>query len=77
VYRQLTAKGWESELKWLGPYKVLQKINDLVYRVRIDKRYMDLDIAQLKLCRATREELRERRRQNRRRMIEQRPRPDL
>jgi hypothetical protein len=76
VYRKLTVKGRGIEPKWLGPYEVLKKINDLVCRIRIGKRHVNLNTEQLKLCRATRPELRERRRQNRRRMIEQRPRPD-
>jgi U3 small nucleolar RNA-associated protein 14 len=46
-----------------------------VYRVQRRNREANLHIEQLKLCRATREELRERRRQNRR-MREQRPRPE-
>jgi hypothetical protein len=47
-----------------------------VYRVQIGRREVNLHVEQLKLCRATREELRERRRQNRRRMREQRPRSE-
>jgi hypothetical protein len=64
------------EPKWLGPYQVIRKISDLVYRIQSTKREVNLHIEQLKLCRASREELRERRRQNKRRMREKRPRPE-
>jgi hypothetical protein len=38
---------------------------------------VNLHVEQLKLCRASREELRKRRRQNQRRMRDQRPRPEI
>jgi hypothetical protein len=53
---------------------VLRKISDYVYRIQIRKKEANLHVEQLKLCRASREELREKRKQNRRRMREQRPR---
>jgi uncharacterized membrane-anchored protein len=59
-------KGKKLDPKWLGPYQVIRKISDLVYRVQIGKREANLHVEQLKLCRASREELREKRRQNRR-----------
>lgn len=53
VYRKQMVKGRKLEPKWLGPYQVIQKISDLVYRIQIGKREVNLYIEQLKLCRAT------------------------
>jgi hypothetical protein len=56
---------------------VIRKITDLVYEVQIDQRHVNLNVEQLKLCRASREELRERKKQNKQRMREQRARPEI
>jgi hypothetical protein len=62
--------------KWLGPYTVVHKVSDLVYKIRIGTREVNLNVEQLKLCRATREQLRTRRRERRRMLREQHPRPE-
>jgi hypothetical protein len=56
---------------------VIRRISDLVYKIRIGKREVNLHVEQLKLCRASREELREGRRQHQRRMRYQRPQPEI
>ena len=66
-------KGRKLEPRWLGPYTIVRKISDLIYRVQVGHKEVNLHVEQIKLCRASRDELRERRRQNRRRMREQRP----
>jgi hypothetical protein len=77
VYWKLTAKGRGTEPKWLGPYQVVRKITDRDYKIQIGKRYMDLNIEQLKLCRASRQQLCERRKRNQQRVQEQRSRREL
>jgi hypothetical protein len=69
-------KGRKLEPKWLGPYTVVHKVSDLVYKVRVGTREVNLNVEQLKLCRATREQLRTRRRERRRMLREQQPRPE-
>ena len=73
VYRKQMVKGRKLEPKWLGPYQVLKKISDLVYTIQVGKKEVNVHVEQLKLCRASREELRERRKQNRQRRREWRP----
>jgi hypothetical protein len=53
------------------------KVSDLVYKIQVGKREVNLHVEQLNMCRATQAELRESRRQNRWRMKEQRPRPEI
>jgi hypothetical protein len=57
--------------KWVGPYRVLRRISDLVYKIQMGPREVNVHVEQLELCRATREELRERKRQGRRQIREQ------
>jgi hypothetical protein len=73
VYRKQMVRGRKLDPKWVGPYRVIQKVTDLVYRVQMGKGEANLHVEQLKLCRTSREELREKRKQHRRRMREQRP----
>jgi hypothetical protein len=54
---------------------VVHKVSDLVYKVRVGTREVNPNVEQLKLCRATREQLRTRRRERRRMLREQQPRP--
>jgi hypothetical protein len=56
VYRKQMANGRQSEPKWLGPYRVIKKITDVVYRVQIGQRHANLNVEQQKLCRASRED---------------------
>jgi hypothetical protein len=58
VYRKQMVKGKKFDPKWVGPYKVIQKITGLVYRIQMGKREANLHVELLKLCRASREELR-------------------
>lgn len=76
VYRKQMKKGRKLDARWLGPYQILRKVSDWVYTIQIGRKEINLNVEQLKLCRATREELRERRRLSRRRNREQRPRPE-
>jgi hypothetical protein len=69
VYRKQMTEGREP--KWFGPYQVIRKVTDSVYEVQIGKREISLHVDQLKLCTTSREELRERRRENRRRIIKE------
>jgi hypothetical protein len=67
-------KGREFDPKWVGPYRMVRKVSDLVYGIQMRKREANMHVEQLKLCRDSREELRERRKQHRRRRREQAPR---
>jgi hypothetical protein len=67
-------KGRNLDPKWLGPYKVIRKVTDLVYGIQMGNREVNVHVEQLKLCRTSREELRLRRKQNRQRMRVQKPR---
>ena len=73
VCRKSTGRGRKPKPKWLGPYQVLKRISDLVYTIQVGKKEVNVHVEQLKLCRASREELRERRKQNRQRRREWRP----
>jgi hypothetical protein len=35
VYRKQMVKGRKLDPKWLGPYELIQKISDLVYRIQM------------------------------------------
>jgi hypothetical protein len=71
VYRKQMVPGRKLTPKWIGPYRVLRRISDLVYKIQMGPREVNVYVEQVKLCRATREELRERKRQGRRRIREQ------
>jgi hypothetical protein len=58
VYRKQVVRGCKSEPKWLGPYPVVQRVSDLVYKIRIGPRETNVNTEKLTLCRASREELR-------------------
>jgi hypothetical protein len=53
VYRKQMVRGNKLEPKWIGPYQVRRKISDLVYRIQIRNREVNLHVEQLKLCRAS------------------------
>jgi hypothetical protein len=65
VYRKQMVKGRKCDPKWTGPYQIERKVSDLVYQVRVGSRTVNLNAEQLKLCRASRDQLRSRRRRRR------------
>jgi hypothetical protein len=65
VYRKQLVRGHKSKPRWLGPYQVIRRVSDHVYRIRVRPRDRNLNIEQLKVCRATREKLRSQRRERR------------
>jgi hypothetical protein len=70
VYRKRIVQERKLEPKWLGPYQVVKRVSDLVYKIRVGPRDRNANIEKLKFCRATREKLlyqwREKRQQQRR-----------
>jgi hypothetical protein len=65
VYRRQLVRGRKLKPRWLGPYQVIRRVSDHVYRIRVEPRGSNVNIEQLKLCRATREKLRSQRRERR------------
>jgi hypothetical protein len=65
VYRKQLVQGRKLKPRWLGPYHVIRRVSDHVYRIRVGPRDSNVNIEQLKLCRATREKLRSQRRERR------------
>ena len=60
-------KGKKLSEKWLGPYRVLEKLSNEVYQIEGPKgRLMNLNIGQLKKCKATSERIRDQRVRERR-----------
>jgi hypothetical protein len=54
VYWNKMVKGRKLSEKWLGPYKVIEKLSDKVYKVEGPRgRTMNLNVGQLKRCKAT------------------------
>jgi hypothetical protein len=51
-------QGRKLKPRWLGPYQVVKRLSDLVYKIRVGPREINMNIEQLRLCRASREELR-------------------
>jgi hypothetical protein len=76
VYRKQMVRGRKLEPRWLGPYPVVQRISDLVYKIRIGSRETNVNIEPMGLYRATREELRSQRREWRRQRRERYSRVD-
>jgi hypothetical protein len=66
VYREQLVRGRKLKPRWLGPYQVIQRVSDLVYKIRVGLREISVNIEQLRFCRATRRELRSQRREMRR-----------
>jgi hypothetical protein len=61
VYRKQMVQGRKLEPKWLVPYQVIKRVSNLIYRIRVGPRETNVNIEQLRLCRASREELRDQR----------------
>lgn len=62
VYWRKMKKGKKLSEKWLGPYRVLEKLTNEVYQIKGPKgRLMNLNIGQLKRCKTTSEHIRDQR----------------
>jgi hypothetical protein len=60
VYWKKMVKGKKVDEKCLGPYKVIEKLSDEVYKVEGPRgRIMNLNVGKLKRCRATSEHIRD------------------
>jgi hypothetical protein len=71
VYRRMTKRGRTRDPVWVSPYLITKKVSEVVYGVQVGTREIHAKVEDLKLCRATREELRHQRRERRRRVAEE------
>jgi hypothetical protein len=71
VYKRQMVRGRKLENQWTGPYKIIKKISDFAYHVLGHQgRPWTVNVEQLKLCRATREQLLQQRRNKRKERME-------
>jgi hypothetical protein len=71
VYRRETKRVRNRDPLWVGPYVITKRVSQRVYGVQVGTREIHVNVEELKLCRAMWQQLRQQRREKRRRLAEE------
>jgi hypothetical protein len=71
MYRRETRSVRNRDPLWVGPYVITKRVSQRVYGVQVGTREIYVNVEELKLCRATRQQLRQQRREKMRRLAEE------
>jgi hypothetical protein len=71
VYRRETKRVRNRDPLWVGPYVITKRVSQRVYGVQVGTQEIHMNVEELKLCRTTRQQLRQQRQEKRRRLAEE------